>query len=398
MSDVPGGDEFDEGLAGPHLPAHIYIHVPFCRAKCSYCDFYSVDETSDDVIKWYVLGVHAEMESWQRSGVTGLVETVYLGGGTPTAIGGEAVRLVALAGRRFPVRPDAEITVEANPDSLGRELLESLAEVGVTRISLGVQSYIPHETAILGRVHTVEQALEAARLVNRAGLELSIDLMCGIPGQTAATWGETLEKAVSSGASHFSVYPLTLESGTPLDVAVGTGLVSPPDEDFSAELMAFAEDYLKAEGIERYETANYARVGHECRHNMAYWSGRTYAGLGPAAHGMLDAATAASTLGVLEEGKVRARVGNVADLQRWESGATPTVEWLDEAQAAREDAMLGLRLTRGIDDRLASRAGVEHVLEALEERGLVAHAGGRWKTTHRGWLLGNEVFSAVWEG
>jgi oxygen-independent coproporphyrinogen-3 oxidase len=388
----------DGGLSSPHLPGHLYIHVPFCVSSCSYCDFYSVTPESQDAIKWYVLAVHAEMEAWQRAGVPGVVDTVYLGGGTPTAIGGEAVRLVGLVRERFLVRDDAEVTVEANPDSLTRPLLESLADMGANRISLGVQSFVDHENAILGRVHTVEQATEAASLVRDTGLELSIDLMCGIPGQTAATWGESLEKAVATGASHFSVYPLALQEGTPLDVAVGTGLVPEPDDDLAAEFMVFAEEYLRMQGIERYETANYARPGHECRHNMAYWTGRTYAGLGPAAHGMLDAVTASHVFGETRQGMARARVKNVADLAAWQSGASPSIEWLDAGEALREDAMLGLRLVRGIDAVLAQRADIEDVLVGLEEKGLVEREGRRWRTTRRGWLLGNEVFSAVWAG
>jgi oxygen-independent coproporphyrinogen-3 oxidase len=385
-------------VSEPHLPAHLYIHVPFCRVKCSYCDFYSVDDLDETAIESYLLGVEAEMQTWRRAGLAGVVETVYIGGGTPTVIAAGTVRLVRAAVERFPVRAGSEITVEANPDSVTPALMEALAAAGATRVSLGVQSFASHELGVLGRVHTADEAARAADAVRSAGLGLSLDLMCGIPGQTAASWTETLEKAVSTGAEHLSVYPLTLEEGTPLEVAVGTGLAPEPDSDATADLMVMAEEFLSLEGIDRYETANYCRPGHECRHNVSYWTGRTYAGFGPAAHAMLDAPTAGTITGQRVAGAVRARIANPADLSAWESGEEPQIEWLDGPSAAREDAMLGLRMVRGIDEHTVDRADVRAVMEELEERYLVEHVGDRWWTTRKGWLLGNEVFGAVWGG
>lgn len=395
MSQTP---DITQAVTGPHLPPHLYIHVPFCRVKCSYCDFYSLEVGEKDVIDRYLLAAESEMETWRRARLPGVVDSIYLGGGTPTIIVAGAVRLVRQAAEKFPIREGAEITVEANPDSLTDRLLDALAAAGVTRISLGAQSFIPGEIALLGRVHTTDEAMEAAALVRAAGIGLSVDLMCGIPGQTVATWETSLERAVATGAEHISVYPLTLEEGTALDVAVGTGLVPTPDPDLAAELMIMAEERLRLDGLERYETANYALPGAECRHNIAYWTGASYMGVGPAAHGMLDAESAQSLYGPAPEGSARARLANVSDLASWESGAAPEVEWLDSLESSREDAMLGLRLVRGITDALVDRAQVRPVMEDLERQDLVEHVADRWWTTRRGWLLGNEVFGAVWDG
>jgi oxygen-independent coproporphyrinogen-3 oxidase len=220
--------------------------------------------------------------------------------------------------------------------------------------------------------------------------------MCGIPGQNHASWTETLEKAVDSGAEHVSVYPLALEDGTPLDVAVGTGLAEAPDPDLTAELMLMADEFLTMEGFSRYEIANYARPGFESRHNTAYWTGRTYMGLGPAAHSMLDAPTAKLLYAEREEGAVRARIGNPRDLMAWADGTPPEIEWLDAREVAREDAMLGLRMSRGISDALVEEADVRAIVVGLQSDGLLEYDDGTWRLTRRGWLLGNEVFGAIW--
>lgn len=398
---------------GPHLPAHVYIHVPFCRVKCSYCDFYSVSDLAVDRIEAVVRGIEAELTQWAESGLPGVVETVYLGGGTPTVIVGGAVRLVRAALEKFPVRAGAEITVEANPDSVTPALMEALAAVGATRVSVGVQSFVEGEIGLLGRVHTVDEAVAACKAVREAGLGLSVDLMCGIPGQTKSSWVVSLEHAVATGADHISVYPLTLEEGTPLEVAVSTGLVDEPDPDLAADQMIIAEEFLAMADIVRYEVSNYARPGHESRHNMAYWTGRSYLGIGPAAHGMLDVATALGT-GLIDPahvaaGAARVRYGNIRDIDTWLTSSEVEIEVLDAGQTLREDVMLGLRLVRGVPHVQAVEADADTALADLEREGLVERVttsgrpvlvdgvvpSMRWRTTRRGWLLGNEVFGRV---
>jgi coproporphyrinogen III oxidase-like Fe-S oxidoreductase len=336
-----------------------------------------------------------------------------------------------------------------------------LAAAGVTRLSLGVQSFDDAVLRLLGRAHDARTAAAAAAAAVDAGLSLSVDLMCGIPGQTVTSWQETLDRAVRTGAEHVSVYPLALESGTPLAVACDTGLVGEPDVDAAADMMLLAEDLLTAAGILRYETANYARPGLESRHNNAYWTGRGYLGIGPAAHGMLDAA-AAEAIGLIplsasciSDGDVsngrsrdaekvgdstgervpgdmrsetiaRVRYWEASDPQAWLLGPPKGLETLTKEEAQREDIMLGMRLRDGVSALEAHEAGLDAVFETLEAEGLVERAvsqgavregrsagvapalpnGGsassscstRWRTTRRGWLLGNEVFGRLWAG
>lgn len=404
------GDVFDldRALLGPQLPAHLYIHVPFCRTKCSYCDFYSTDEISDINVEMVVRGIEAEIVRWHNAALPGVLETLYLGGGTPTVITAGVVRLVRAALDRFPLRAGAEVTIEANPDSVTALLMEALAASGVTRVSLGVQSFAPTELAMLGRVHTVPEAIRAAQIIRASGFDLSVDLMCGIPGQTNASWTGTLEQALATGAQHISVYPLTLEEGTPLQVACDSGLVATPDPDVAAEMMEIADQLLGIRGLPRYEVANFAVPGHEARHNVAYWTGRSYMACGPAAHSMLDAETAYAvgmlTQADLDAGVARVRSAAPADMERWLTSGEMTTETLDAEEVAREDVMLGLRLTRGVPVAEVTRAHLDDVMTDLARLGLVERfsagpiQGERWRTTHRGWLLGNEVFGRVWDG
>ncbi len=249
-----------------------------------------------------------------------------------------------------------------------------LAEAGVTRVSLGVQSFSDHELRVLGRAHDAETAERACSAVSEAGLALSIDLMCAIPGQSRASWSTTLQRAADTGAEHVSVYPLTVEDGTPMQVAVDARLVEAVDSDVAAEHLVLAEAALRYHGFQRYEVANYARRREaRARHNLAYWTGRPYIGLGPGAHGMVDGAAARESclFGDVGEDVGRLRYAGAADISDWLVGKGDTLELMTRAEAAREDAMLGMRLVDGIDDELARRAGVVAVLESLAEDGLV---------------------------
>jgi len=263
---------------------------------------------------------------------------------------------------------------------------------------VGVQSFDDHVLRVLGRRHDAEAAWAAARRVVGAGLELSVDLMCGVPGQSLTSWAETLQKACATGARHASVYPLAVEEGTALDVAIAEGLVSDVDADVQAEMMLVASEVLSGCGLSRYEVANYAMdKATRSRHNTAYWTGSPYIGVGPAAHGMLDAVTARA-MGFVSVGSTSSRVrySNAADVDQWLVGHGDGIEELSAEEAAREDVMLGLRLVEGVPDAQAERAGVRGALEGLESDGLVVLEAGRWRTTSRGWLLGNEVFERVW--
>jgi oxygen-independent coproporphyrinogen-3 oxidase len=266
---------------------------------------------------------------------------------------------------------------------------------------VGVQSLDDHVLGVLGRRHDAEAALRACRYVIEAGMVLSVDLICGVPGQSAASWSDTVTRAATTGAHHASVYPLSIEEGTPLAAAVSTDLLEEPDSDVAAEMMLLAEQALGYYGLARYEVANYAESEtYRSVHNLAYWTGHPYMGIGPGAHGMLDVATAVAA--GLVRGDVgdaaRVRYGNAPGVDEWLTGHGDTLELLNAEEVAREDVMLGLRLTRGVPDGQVTGAGVTPVLEGLERDGLVEHVDGYWRTTQRGWLLGNEVFGRVWLG
>jgi oxygen-independent coproporphyrinogen-3 oxidase len=386
-------------LTGPALPGHVYVHVPFCATRCAYFDFYSTTDLSPERVMPVTSAIIAESRHWASRGLPGVLETLYVGGGTPTVLGSELVRVVRDTLEDFPVRQSAEVTVEANPDSLTPRLVEELAAAGVTRVSVGVQSFEAQELALLGRRHSVLAAEEACRLVLAAGMDLSVDLMCGVPGQTTRSWMGSVHSAIQSGAQHVSVYPLAIEEGTPLAVAVAGDIVQAPDPDLAADMLVTAEFMLSEAGIVRYEVANHARPGHESRHNLAYWTGRPYIGIGPSAHGMLDGPTAAG-VHLIEDPRPgeRVRYSNTADLDAWLLGQAPAFERLTAAEAAREDVMLGMRLVRGVSEAAVAGAGLTEVLVSLEADRLVETRAGRWAATQRGWLLGNEVFGRIWNG
>lgn len=391
------------GPASGGSPSHVYVHVPLCASKCGYCDFCSIvtsERTADDVTACLI----AQASALAPPGSGYRASTLYFGGGTPSVLGPRLPRLVTTMRTVFGVALDgAEVTVEGNPESMVPALAAALAAAGVTRVSLGVQSFDDAVLRVLGRPHDANGALRAiAAVVATDSLDLSLDLMCGIPGQDMRSWEESLAMAVGAGVRHVSVYPLTVEPGTAMDAEVAAGVMPAPDPDVAAEMMLFAEGFLEAEGLARYEVANFAVTGHESRHNTAYWTGRPYLAVGPAAHGMLDAADAGLVgISAVPEGCSRLRYSYTSDVRAWLDAplAGPVeTEWLTEAEALREDAMLGLRLSAGIDDGLAGRAGVGAVLESLVRDGLVQHVDGRWRVTQRGWLLGNQVFGRVWAG
>ena len=393
----------------------LYVHVPFCASKCSYCDFYSLPmgpggsagRPDDTSIDGYLSGLRTL--SLARP-LLDDVPTLYVGGGTPSVLGerlADVFRCLRVAG--VVLRPGAEVTVEATPESVPPRILALLAEEGVTRVSLGIQSFDDEVLEILGRCHDAERARSAARAVTEAGFRLSIDLMCGIPGQSAGSWTDTLREAGATGAGHLSVYPLAVEPSTPMAAMVERGELPEPDPDMAASMMLEAEVLLGDLGAARYEVANYARPGEESLHNLRYWTGGAYLGVGPAAASMLPggryallaAAVNAPTCGDAARVRFTAPHRAAGTGGFFEAGiaAVPDeLECMTAAEAAREDAMLGMRLVSGITDDLAVRAEAVPSLKTLVRDGLVEHAGGSWRTTRRGWLLGNEVFGRIWNG
>lgn len=393
------------------LPMALYIHVPFCLSKCAYCDFTS--SVSDP--RWHAPYVDAVLFAAAHLASYDLLDdvvTIYFGGGTPTVLGDELVRLVEGLLDIATVRADAEVTVETNPDTTEVSLIAALVQAGVNRFSLGVQSLDDAVLATLGRRHTAAGALSAASVLADSGQAYSVDLICGVPGQSAQSWHQTLALAIETGAGHMSVYPLSVEEGTPLSRRVDSGLTPEPDSDEAAEMMLAAERTLSEAGFERYEVANYARPGQQSRHNSSYWTGGAYLGLGPSAASMLphDAFAhvadaegwtfAASEAAADLSGRVRfTTTDDTASFMRRPLAAPADIELLSAEETLREDVMLGMRLSSGVTARAVADAGLTDVLASLAADGLVAlSADESWRVTERGWLLGNEVFGRIWQG
>jgi len=402
----------------------LYVHVPFCAQKCRYCDFDSRSFAACDLdaaLDSYFEQLYARLDSFGDAGALAQVRTVYTGGGTPSLAG---ERLVELARRISMWCKPVEFTCEANPESLTAELAIALAEAGVTRISLGVQTLDNTELAVIGRIHDAERALAAIATVKDAGLDASCDLMCGLPGQTAASWRSTLDGVLAAAPHHVSVYPLTLEEGTPLYRMACRDESLEPDEDFQAACMDVARQRLSSAGYHPYEVASYALDGHECAHNIAYWTGRGYLGLGRSAAGMLDDEDFDRLAGLFPGVAPRGDFHRVRLVQRNDDATAFEAEYLTHREAAAEDLMLACRMTRGVASDLLVRAArvipADELTAACDralELGLATwvpvhgdtHAGpiasvdviagrtcARLAPTHLGWLDGNVLFELFW--
>lgn len=402
----------------------LYVHVPFCAQKCRYCDFDSRSFAPCDlsvVLDAYFEQLYARLDAFGDAGALAQIRTVYVGGGTPSLAG---ERLVVLARRISAWCKPVEFTCEANPESLTSQLAAALAGVGATRISLGVQTLDNSELAAIGRIHDADRALAAITTVKDAGLDVSCDLMCGLPGQTAVSWQRTLDGVLAAAPHHVSVYPLTLEEGTPLYRMACHDESLEPDEDFQAACMDMARERLGAAGYHPYEVASYALDGHECAHNIAYWTGRGYLGLGRSAAGMLDAADFDRLAGLFPGASSRGDAYRVRLVQRDDDATTFEAEYLSQREAAAEDLMLACRMTRGVASDLLVR--VARVIPADEltaacdralELGLATwvpetlgvhegpftsadvvagHVRARLAPTHLGWLDGNVLFELFW--
>lgn len=383
----------------------LYLHIPFCHAKCAYCDFDSralCGAALEDAAARYLEALLARIDAFGAVGALAGVRTAYVGGGTPTVLG---PRLAGLVRRVRSWCAPAELTCEANPESFDDAMAAALAEAGATRVSLGVQTLEPTELAAIGRIHTAEQALAAVARGRAAGLDVSCDLMCGLPGQTPESWRLTLAGIVAAAPDHVSVYPLTLEEGTPLARRAADVPALEPDADLQAWCMEEARRALRAAGLAPYEVASYARPGHACAHNIAYWTGESYLGLGRSAAGMLAAEEWDGLAALLGGGPADAGAARVRYVQVDDAGTRFDVERLTEREAVAEDLMLGMRMTRGVGPELLERArslaGEKSVDAAVGEalaRGLAAWgADGRLVPTEQGWLLGNDLYGLMWD-
>ena len=367
----------------------VYVHVPFCASRCGYCDFntYTAPELAGSTgVDRATFAGHLAAEVGFARGVLGdrdvPVGTVFVGGGTPTLLAPDA--LGAVLGRidaEFGLAPGAEVTLEANPDSVDPRSLARLREVGFTRISFGMQSAVPHVLAVLDRTHTPGGALRAVAEARAAGFEqISLDLIYGTPGESLADWEATVSAALSAQVGHISAYALIVEPGTRLAAAVRRGAIEAPDDDLMADMYDLADEAFSAAGLPWYELSNWAVPGHECRHNVAYWRGDDWWGVGPGAHSHV-----AGT-----------RWWNVkhpsAYVERLRLGQSPTVgrEVLDDDTRAVEEVLLGVRMAQGLrmDGLSADQRGEVDLLVA---DGLGSVAGGRFRLTRPGRLLADAV-------
>lgn len=403
----------------------LYAHVPFCAQKCRYCDFDSRSFAPCDLsaaLDVYFEQLFARLDAFGKAGGLDQIRTVYVGGGTPSLAG---ERLVELARRIRAWCALVEFTCEANPESLTAELAAALAKVGVTRVSLGVQTLDNIELTAIGRIHDADRALAAIATVKNAGLDVSCDLMCGLPGQTTASWKRTLDGVLAAAPHHVSVYPLTLEEGTPLYCMACRDESLVPDEDFQAACMDVARELLGAAGYHPYEVASYALDGHECAHNIAYWTGRGYLGLGRSAAGMLDAEDFDRLAGLFPGVSSRGDSYRVRLVQRNDDATAFEAEYLSQREAAAEDLMLACRMTRGVASDLLVRAAcviptgeLTAACDRALELGLATwvpetlgvhegsftsadvvagHVRARLAPTHLGWLDGNVLFELFWD-
>ena len=403
----------------------VYVSVPFCRAKCTYCNFASGvfgAERMDayvDRLSAEMAGSRARAEEFSAA-LPALVDTVYFGGGTPSLLEARQIgRIFAALRGAFPIDPAAEITLECAPGQLASDTLDELLRQGLNRISFGVQSFSDRETQAVGRTHTRELCLAELDRMRAAGLpNINLDLIVGLPHQTQASWLDSLRIAIESGVPHISVYMLEVDEDSRLGrevLAAGSryGAASIPTEDEIAEWYAEGCEMLNAAGVGQYEISNFARPGFASRHNLKYWRREPYLGFGLDAHSMLAGREGAADLAL--------RWANTDNLEEYlrqtaepspdplpllrPSLRTPSVDRIGPVEAFEETVFLGLRLQEGISlDSLSRRFGASHVdrlrgeLADPVQAGLLEQADGHLRLTSRGRMVSNEVFGRVLVG
>lgn len=360
--------------------AHLYVHLPFCASRCGYCAFV-VEVGREDARDAYLDALLRELD--REAAVLGPLETVYLGGGTPSLMGAERLSHL-LAAIRPLLAPGAEVSMEANPETVTADLLAAIADGGVTRLSLGVQSSRTPLLGILDRRATPDDAARAVDLARASAVPLlSVDLIMAVPGQAPADLAADLAWVAAAGPDHVSWYELEFKEGS----AIARGDMAPADEDLAADLYLQAVDGLEALGYRWYELANFARAGAECRHSLAYWGARDYLGIGVGA---------VSTIGA-------ERRRNAPGLDRYiaalEGGDAPprTTEHLDPDTRRRERWMLGTRVDDDLDTAWAGPPDHPAALEMLQSQGLLVAGPGTVRLTRRGRLLQNAVMQQLME-
>lgn len=365
----------------------IYIHIPFCRSKCDYCDFYSL-AGRDDRMDQYQKALLSHIKETAPLAQDFPVDTIYIGGGTPSYYGAKRLKeLLGVIRKLYKVEKDAEVTVECNPDSVDVKSLKILRKAGVNRLSMGMQSANACELERIHRIHTPQQVNEAATAARKAGFtNLSLDLIYGLPGQTMDSWKATVEHALSLIPQHLSCYGLKVEEGTPLAARVAQGEVL-PDDDQQADLYLWTVGRLERAGYPQYEISNFAKPGFASRHNLRYWLTQPYIGFGPGAH---------SDFG----GR---RYSFVRDLDAYIQGVLQGGDIIDESEIipkrerCGEYLMLRLRTVQGINEQeyrstyFMDFAPLQARLEQFRAQGWAEQTDGRWHFTPKGFLLSNQL-------
>ncbi|MBR4304376.1 MAG: radical SAM family heme chaperone HemW [Clostridia bacterium] len=367
----------------------IYVHIPFCRKKCDYCDFYSVCAYDDNLLDRYLKALVKQLDDYTLGGSRYTVDTLYIGGGTPSVFGGKRLAaLVKEVGKRFDFTRDVEITVEVNPESADKALFKQLKKAGVNRISMGVQSSCDSQLAALGRLHDFKTAENAVLLCRKYCINnISLDLMYGLEGQSMDSWLESVEAIAALDPMHISCYALTLEEHTPMyrrDPVL-------PDDDTVADMYLAAVDKLGALGYEQYEISNFSRRGYRSAHNSRYWDLRPYIGIGAAAHSFFG----------------DKRYSTVRDIDRYINGILSGDSVVDEADdvavknRSGEYIMLRLRTSDGIDEAEFSRrfgSEFDNYAEKLKKYIPTGHAecgGGVYRLTPKGFFISNTIICDV---
>lgn len=370
----------------------VYIHIPFCAGKCSYCDFYSL-AGSDKLMPKYQEALIRHIEESAPNMEQYYIDTVYFGGGTPSYYGAKYICGIFSALKSCAkVLKSSEVTVEMNPDSVKKEDLRLLRSEGINRVSLGVQSANDEILKIIGRRHSFRQAEQAMRLIRSEGFDnISIDLIYGLPGQTRNDWADTLSKVIALHPQHLSCYGLKLEEGVPLCKYQDSGFL--PTDDEQADMYLYMTDILEHYGYPQYEISNFAMKGYRSRHNLKYWKLDDYMGFGPGAHSCVGST----------------RYSYIRDLEGYINGVLEGSEIIDEYEKtdrldrAAEYIMLGMRTIRGISREEYSRVyrsgfdGIEYLLGEYEKKGWTKKRGERWSFTSSGFLLSNMLIGTLLE-
>ena len=385
-------------------PYSLYLHIPFCRHKCGYCDF-NTYAGKEDLKADYVQALCAEIRQFAEAAGEKLpLHTIFFGGGTPSLLSSKELEaILAAVHKGFNLLPDNEITLEANPGTVDANSLKAMREMGINRLSMGMQSAHPGELRMLERQHDFDDVVQAMNWARDAGFDnINLDLIFGLPYQSLEDWQSNVDLALGLRPEHLSLYNLTIEHGTPMEKWVGRGLLSEPDPDVAAEMYTWTMQHMEAAGWLHYEVSNWARPGDEeqtlaSRHNLQYWRNLPYVGLGAGAHGFISGFRIADVLGpgaYIE----RSLNGPARDFPR--TPASVSANPIDEYTEMQETMMMGLRLleegvsSRGFEARFDKR--LEDVfaeeISYLGGLGLLQSNDDRWLLTPKGRMLGNQVF------